>query len=215
MSRTVRSQSLLLLGMLAVFLAAASVGRLLATEQAAAPAAPADRPPADELPTAQSAVAAALDLVSVLGSTAMYDDRSRRAVLDRVAAESARAELDRGFRLAADALGLKPEGTAQGGDLVARVTPVGHRLDQFQGETAVVSVWTVGLLGVAGATSAQPVQASWSTETVTLTWLDGRWQWAGLVHAEGPAPVGSAQVPAPPSQLAQQVRDFREPTHAG
>lgn len=159
----------------------------------------------------EGAVRAALAHVRLLGSPAMFDSERREVLLARAGVpREARKDFEDGYRLAADALGLGQNGAPVEGELVARTVPVGHRVSNYDGRQAVVQIWTVGLLGVAGATSTLPVQASWSTETITLEWQPEGWRWISLQHQEGPAPVGSAQVPAPPDLLLRHVEEFAE-----
>ena len=97
---------------------------------------------------------------------------------------------------------------------MARSIPVGTRTVSFDPDRAVVAVWSAGLLGVAAPRSSTPVQESWSTETVTLEWTEQGWRWVSFEHADGPAPVGSAQVPADAEAVARAARGFREVTRA-
>jgi hypothetical protein len=162
------------------------------------------------------AVRAALTHLQVVGSADIFDPQRRERLLSSAGVpEEARERFAAGYDLAADALGLDEKGESTQGELVSRTVPVGHRLAQYDGERAVVEVWAVGLLGVAGPTSTLPVQASWSTETLTLEWGGSSWRWTALEHQDGPAPVGSAQVPAAQELILRQVREFQEARHDG
>lgn len=205
--------ALLLVALLAAFSLATAAGRTLADRQG--PPAQAEQPAAQVAPpqthVPDEAVAAALDLVAALGSEAMYDAEERGRVLQAVRAEGALGHVDEGFHRAAMTLGVDSSGRSPEGTLIARAVPLGYRVEVLTPTRAVVSVWSVALLGVAGDLSRQPVQATWSTEKVTLTLEDGRWRWSGLEHSDGPAPVSSIQVPAVGSVLARYASEFREP----
>jgi hypothetical protein len=170
--------------------------------QASTPAAALPAPVEDD-PTA-----AALRAVRVLGSPEMYDASRRDQVLAEIADPALASRLTTGLSRAAGGLGIDDSGDSEAGTLVARLVPVGHRVVELSNAHAVVAVWSVGLLGVAGPTSAHPVQATWSTDTVTVSRIDGRWLVTDVAHQEGPAPVGTSQVPAPPSVLLKQVQDY-------
>ena len=196
-------------------LTAGVLGRSVAApdtdEHAAAPATPTTQQ------TEQGAVDAALGILALYGSTAMYDASGRRDLVGRTAAaeveDALQAQLDVAFALTARGLGIDARGRSADGTLVARMIPAGYRVVSWSLDRAVVAVWTTGLLGVAGARSRNPVQEHWSTETVTLVWEASEWRWVGLDHQDGPAPVGSPQVPAPADQIALAQRDFAEVGH--
>lgn len=164
------------------------------------------------------ATAAAVGFLTAYGSPAMYDDQQRRQVVADITDPSVRsqvqAQVDEAFGLAAQSLGLDESGQSADGQLVARTIPVGSRVVAFSPDTAVIAVWATGLLGVAGLASPYPVQESWSTETVTLDWTDAGWRWVSFEHADGPAPVGSAQVPADAETIAGTAQQFTEVSHA-
>lgn len=166
----------------------------------------------------EGAMAAALDDLAVYGSPAMYDASRRAALIAGMTSPSVEATLQRqvdaAFTQAGNVLGLDSSGRSAAGTLVARSVPVGTRAVSYDGSRAVVAVWQSGLLGVAGPASRNPVQESWSTETVTLDWVEGTWKWATLQHAEGPVPIGSAQVPASAEAIADAARRFGEVQHA-
>jgi hypothetical protein len=162
--------------------------------------------------TEAGATAAAVEFLTAYGSSAMYDADLRRQIVADVTSPAVRTQtqtqVDAAFTLAARSLGLDSRGASPDGQLVARTIPVGARVVAYAPDRAVVAVWTTGLLGVAGLQSPNPVQESWSTETITLDWTPVGWRWASLEHADGPAPIGSAQVPADADAIARAARDF-------
>lgn len=196
-----------------VVLAGLTGGRLASQATRSAPAAP----PTDASSAARDergAVAAAMEHLRLLGSEEMYDASARQRLLRARVEPAEFEELDHAYALAGENLGVAADGSAPEGVVVSRLVPVGHRVESFSPERAVVAVWAVGLLGVAGPTSRMPVQASWSTETVTMEWRDDGWRWIGVERREGPAPVGSAQIPAPADVMAAAAVAFEEPGHA-
>ena len=210
---------------LALCLVGASLGRWVATgdkpHQNVALA-----PPTAHIKSAQTgvrtehgAVSAAIEILGLYGSPAMYIPARRHELVARTAAaevrEQLQGQLDAAFALTARGLGVDAAGTSTSGTLVARAIPVGQRIVSYTPDRAVVAVWTTGLLGIAGPSSRNPVQESWSTETVTLTWAGDAWRWLELKHQAGPAPIGSPQVPAASDEIASAHRDFVEVRRAG
>lgn len=179
-----------------------------------------DPPPQADIarPAQESAVDVALLYVRVVGSPSMYDDATRGEALSEVLADPdgqhARL-LDKGFRSAALTMGIGPDGSAGGGELVARMVPVGVRVVEHGVDDAVVAVWCLGLLGTAGADTALSVQQSWSTETVRLQRTPSGWRVAAATHADGPAPVTAPHEPATGELLARTVEEFVEVGDAG
>lgn len=155
--------------------------------------------------------AVAVRLLQQLGSVDAYDSERRSAVVDASVDPELARSLTTGLALAGRAIGLDERGRSEDGSLVARLVPAGSRVLERDADRAVIAVWTVGLLGVAGPTSPHPVVATWSTDTVTLRRDSGRWVVTALNHQDGPAPVGGAQVPAAPTELLRHLREHQEP----
>lgn len=166
------------------------------------PVPPAAGSPTPAAPTREGAVRAALHSLVRMGSADMYDASTRRALLTDLVVEDAVSDLDAAYGQAAGNLGLDPRGQTAEGALVARHVPVGTEVVSYTPSTAVVEVWMTALLGIAGPESRLPVQQTWSTETVTLTWTPEGWRWASSTTSEGPVPVGSAQVPSEAGVIA-------------
>jgi hypothetical protein len=105
--------------------------------------------------------------------------------------------------------GLTSQGVAPAGQtFVLRTSPMGVSLVSDSGNTATVAVWIVSLVGLAGAGSQHAVEENWATITTTLTWNDGDWKWYSVVVADGPAPLGGLQTPAPGQTLQAAVNKF-------
>lgn len=158
----------------------------------------AERAPDDVVP-AEDPVTMAVRTAELLGSAAMYDREQRGSLLEGVAHPEATPEvalLQEGYDRVGDLLGLDRRGRPETGSTVARTAVLGAELVEQADEEATVELWTVGLLGVAAAGSAHPVQQTWSTETVELRRTTGGWRFAGLTSEQGPVPVGGGQLPS-------------------
>ena len=92
--------------------------------------------------------------------------------------------------------------TADGGQVVWLVAPLGTRVEAHSLERARVSVWVVRVVasGTSGAGGVRPV-AGWSMLTVDLTWRDSEWWVWSLSSLPGPAPMLSTT--AAPSTSAE------------
>lgn len=159
-------------------------------------------------------MAAATDALAHLGSPEVYDAGTRRGVLERVVLPTEVARLEQAYAMTGSNLGLNSAGQSSEGELVARTVAVGTSVVAYSPDEAVIALWSTGLLGVAGPTSRQPVQETWSTDTVTMRWAGSGWRWASSRHEDGPVPVGSAQVPSAPEDIARAAREFA-PVEAG
>lgn len=163
--------------------------------------------------TEEGAQSAAANYLTTYGSEAMFGATSRADIVGAIVAESDRvrvaAQLDESFGLAGRAYGLDAEGTARPGlDFVARTVPVGTRVQSFGSGRAVVEVWAVGIVGVAGPDSTKPITQAWETATVTLRWSSGDWKWVSVTIADGPTPVSGLQPPSPGGRLAEAAAEF-------
>ena len=96
-------------------------------------------------------------------------------------------EFDRAVGQLADA---RTSLTADGGQVVWLVAPLGTRIEAHSLERARVSVWVVRVVASGGsqAGGVRPV-AGWSTLTVDLTWRDNEWWVWSLASLPGPAPM--------------------------
>lgn len=161
----------------------------------------------------QDPVDAAYRAVTVLGGASMYASRSRaQALAELISDEALRDRLDRGFQFASRGLALDDRGRSRAGELMARAMPAGARVLAASDDEAAVAVWTLSLLGIAGAGSPTPVQETWSTEVVQLARHDQSWRVSSLSSAPGPTPIASNQLPSAPAELAavvQQTEPFR------
>ena len=96
--------------------------------------------------------------------------------------------------------GLDALRRTSGGDTTGirfRQAALSTRVDSSDGTAAVVEVWWVGVVSIAGAL---PPTASWSTSTVMLTNTDGRWFIADETTTQGPSPLPSSSAAAVTSE---------------
>src|SRR4029450_8960026 len=127
------------------------------------------------------AEAAAANYVSAYGSEAMFSPTARaeivKAIVARADQKKLTGALDQSFGLAGQAYGLDSAGLpAKGLDLVARSVPVGVTVKSYSPTQAVVDVWAVSIIGLAGETSTRPISEAWNTAKVTLRWAEGEWK---------------------------------------
>jgi hypothetical protein len=167
------------------------------------PAAPTTKPAVVDVRGDQSAVGArrtAVEYVSTVQTDAIHAGSGKDRLLlarwlDRAIDAS---EFDRAVGQLADA---RTSLTADGGQVVWLVAPLGTRVEAHSLERARVSVWVVRVIasGTPQAGGVRPV-AGWSTLTVDLTWRDNEWWVWSLSSLPGPAPMLSTT--AAPSTAA-------------
>ncbi|HTJ71587.1 MAG TPA: hypothetical protein VL551_28850 [Actinospica sp.] len=163
--------------------------------------------------TSSGAQAAAANYVVAFNSAAMVRSSARarlvNAIADPAIASSLQGQFDAAYAQIDGNEGLTSSGQPPAGQTyVERAAPIGVSLVSDSGNTAVVSVWTVTLQGLAGANSQHAVYEDWSTVTVTLNWTHGDWKWFSFQSSDGPAPLGGLQTPAAGSTLQAAVSKF-------
>jgi hypothetical protein len=163
--------------------------------------------------TTAGAEAAAANYVVAFYSTDMVHPRDRQklvnAIADPAIASALLGQFDATYSNIVTNYGLTSSGAAPAGQtFVMRTSPMGVSLVSQNGDTATVSVWIVSLAGVAGTDSQHAVSENWATITATLNWTHGDWKWYSVVVADGPAPLGGLQTPAPGSTLQAAVNKF-------
>lgn len=168
----------------------------------------------------QGAQSAASNFAVALGSVEMFKKDSRHAIVNAVYSSEAAAKL-RGPQDAAyspaflEKLGLDSDGNApQGNSFVSRTIPVGTKLDSFEGNTAKVSVWYTGLIGMSGPGSTDPVRTTWKTFTVELTWTDEGWRAVSDSQKDGPAPVPGDVAASSSDEISKAVEEYGGFTYA-
>ena len=112
-------------------------------------------------------------------------------------------------------LGLNANGDPPTGmTFVSRTVPVGTKVEQFGQDSATVSVWYLGLIGLAGSGSTDPVHTSWMTWTFNLAWTGSDWKIAADSQSNGPAPVPGDDTAASADAIAKAVEQYGGFTYA-
>ncbi|QNP71826.1 hypothetical protein IAG44_22025 [Streptomyces roseirectus] len=168
----------------------------------------------------QGVQSAAANYAVALGSTAMFQKDGRDTVVRTVYTRSEAArlmpELDRAY--SADFLakaGLDANGNApQGSTFVSRTVPIGTTVQSYTDTTAKVAVWSMGLIGMSGTTSTDPVSSSWSTWTFDLQWTDDDWKITTQNRTSGPAPVPGDNQAASSDEISKAIEEYGGFTYA-
>ncbi|WP_405819683.1 hypothetical protein OG241_30400 [Streptomyces sp. NBC_01390] len=168
----------------------------------------------------QGVQSAAANYAVSLGSAGMFRKDSRNAIVDALftteAAAKLKAPLDKAYsanlltRLGLDAAGNAPEGST----FVSRVTPVGTKTVAYGGATATVEVWYVGLSGIAGDKSTNPVTSSWNTWTYDMSWSDGDWKIVSYSEKDGPNPVPGDDRASASDEISKAIDEYGGFTYA-
>lgn len=218
---------LVIAGVAVVVLAAAGVvlallhhsPRATPTQRAAPPATATTSPstvagvPVGYPDTEAGAKAAAANYVVAFASESMFDASARHAIIaavsDPTVVGALQQQYDAAFQATMSRFGLSASGQPpHGQQFVARALPVGVHVDAYDSTAARVSVWSDGLIGLAGAQSKNPVAEAWTTTTVSLRWVDGDWKWVTATQHDGPTPVSGLQSPSTADQIAQATQMF-------
>ncbi|GGY96430.1 hypothetical protein [Streptomyces poonensis] len=168
----------------------------------------------------QGAQSAAANYAVTLGSTGMFRKDTRQRIVDTVYTSAAAAELQGPLDKAYSAeflsrMGLDAEGNPPDGDtFVSRVLPVGTTVLEYRDSTAKVSVWYMGLIGMSGEKSTDPVTTTWKTWTFSLQWSDGDWKIAADSQKDGPAPVPGDDKAATSEEISKAVEEYGGFTYA-
>ncbi|WP_225824701.1 hypothetical protein [Streptomyces naphthomycinicus] len=170
--------------------------------------------------TEQGAQSAASNYAVALGSTGMFNKDSRHSLLRLLytaeAADRLQGPMDQAYsadflaKMGLDAGGNPPKGNT----FVSRVTPIGTTVQQYTTDSAKVAVWYVGLIGMAGSTSTDPVTSSWKTWTFDLRWSDGDWKIESQTQQNGPAPVPGDDKAATSGEISKAVEEYGGFTYA-
>ncbi|MEV6180836.1 hypothetical protein ACIHAR_32460 [Streptomyces sp. NPDC052016] len=168
----------------------------------------------------QGAQSAAANYAVALGSTGMFQKESRHAIVGTVytadAAAALQAPMDQAY--SADflaKLGLDENGNAPEGDtFVSRVIPVGTTVQAYTSTTAKVAVWYLGLIGMSGETSTDPVTSSWKTWTFDLQWTGDDWKIVSDEQKDGPAPVPGDDRAASSDEISKAIEEYGGFTYA-
>ncbi|MEV5800665.1 hypothetical protein [Streptomyces collinus] len=170
--------------------------------------------------TEQGAQSAASNYAVALGSTGMFRKDSRHTLLDLLYTSDAASRLQSPMDQAYSAeflgrMGLDPSGNPPNGStFVSRVVPIGTTVRQYQDDKAKVAVWYLGLIGMAGNTSTDPVTSSWKTWTFDLRWSAGDWKIASDAQKNGPAPVPGDDKAATSDEISKATEEYGGFTYA-
>ncbi|MEU6487624.1 hypothetical protein [Streptomyces sp. NPDC046887] len=168
----------------------------------------------------QGAQSAAANYAVALGSDAMFQRDSRRAIVravhDPAVAEDLADRMDKAYSATLlSSVGLGEDGSApEGSTFVSRTIPVGTKVVDITGDKATVEVWCTGLVGLAGDDSTRPVTHNWFTLTEKLTWVGGDWKVASSSQKEGPTPVNGDNRAATSDEIADAVAGYGGFTYA-
>ncbi|MHC3393761.1 hypothetical protein ACLQ2E_30520 [Streptomyces lavendulocolor] len=168
----------------------------------------------------QGAQSAATNFAVALGSDGMFNTSSRHAIVDSIYTPDAAAKLTAPQDAAYSPdflkkLGLDAEGNPpQGSTFVSRTIPVGTKVESFSADTAKVSVWYTGLIGMSGPDSTDPVSTTWKTWTFDMRWTGDDWKVTSDSQKDGPAPV-PGDIPASSSDdISKAVAEYGGFTYA-
>ncbi|GGS08561.1 hypothetical protein GCM10010269_54680 [Streptomyces humidus] len=170
--------------------------------------------------TQQGAESAAANFAAALGSTGMFHKDSRHDLVDTVytAATAAKLKTAMDGAYSADFLakmGLDADGNAPAGNtFVSRVVPIGTTAQSYRDSTAKVAVWYLGLIGMSGTTSTDPVTSSWKTWTFDLRWTGGDWKIVRDTQQDGPAPVPGDDPAATSDVISKAIQEYGGFTYA-
>lgn len=162
--------------------------------------------------TQAGAEAAAANYVSAFASDDMVHPDSRHKLIQTIAdpaiEPALQKSLDDAFSRTLSAYGLDAQGNPpKGQTFVYRNVPIGVSVQSYTSAKAVVAVWDTTIDGIAGQGSTEPITQTWSTSTLTLTWVENDWRLNTFAQADGPTPV-STQQGSLPADIQKAVQQF-------
>jgi hypothetical protein len=162
--------------------------------------------------TKEGAQSAAVNFVAAFASDEMVHPDSRHKLIESIAdpaiAAGLQKSLDDAFGRTLKAYGLDAQGNPpKGQTFVYRNVPIGVSVKSYANDKAVVSVWDTTIDGIAGQGSTEPITQTWSTSTLTLTWVGNDWRLNDFAQADGPTPV-STQQGSMPADIQNAVQQF-------
>jgi hypothetical protein len=156
--------------------------------------------------TEEGALTAAANSVTALNSVEALDPRRRTGILRDIAVPEAAAGLEQRFSAGAkweSATGLLAENSDRA-PVLAWATPIAARVAARTPDSTTVDVWAVTVVGTRRLGS---VQASWSTESLELTWREG-WKLRPYTSAAGPVPI-AGQAPTDTGEVLAATAAMR------
>lgn len=170
--------------------------------------------------TSQGAQSAAANYAVALGGTGMFDPAQRHTIVAAIAdggsVSTLQSGFDRDYSSAFNTqVGLTADGKAPTGQtFVSRTLPAGARTTHYDADRADVSVWCIGLFGLAGNDSTKPVTSSWFTVTFQLRWTGSDWKVVTTGQTKGPTPVNGDDPVSTAEDIAGAVQGFGGFTYA-
>ncbi|MEU9979101.1 hypothetical protein [Streptomyces sp. NPDC051014] len=168
----------------------------------------------------QGAQSAAANYAVTLGSTGMFNQDSRHRIVTGLYTSAAANDLQNAMDSAYSAnflskMGLDVNGyPPQGSTFVSRTVPVGTKAEQYDDSSAKISVWYMGLIGMSGSSSTNPVTTTWKTWTFDLQWVGGDWKISADTQTDGPAPVPGDDQAATSDEISKAVEQYGGFTYA-
>ncbi|MFI9614289.1 hypothetical protein ACIHCM_21950 [Streptomyces sp. NPDC052023] len=170
--------------------------------------------------TEQGAQSAAANYAVALGSTGMFNKNSRHSIVETLytseAAAGLKGPMDEAYstnflsKLGLDANGNPPAGNT----FVSRVVPVGTTVERYSDTSAKVAVWYMGLIGMSGVKSTDPVTSTWKTWTFDLQWSSDDWKIVRDSQKDGPAPVPGDDRAAASEEISKAIQEYGGFTYA-
>ncbi|MFD4634609.1 hypothetical protein ACFVYR_28070 [Streptomyces sp. NPDC058284] len=170
--------------------------------------------------TQQGAQSAASNYAVALGGTGMFKADSRHGIVDAIytsdAATKLRKPMDDAYSTKfLERLGLDPKGDPpQGSTFVSRTVPVGTKVLKYSNDDAKVSVWYMGLLGMSGQRSTNPVSSTWQTWTFDLRWSGNDWKITADSQESGPTPVPGDERASSSDDISKAIEEYGGFTYA-
>jgi len=168
----------------------------------------------------QGAQSAASNYAVSLGSTGMFQSDRRHEIVATIytsaAASKLQGPMDKAYsknflsKMGLDANGNAPEGNT----FVSRTVPLGADIQQYSDSSAKVAVWYMGLIGMSGPNSTDPVHSTWKTWTFDLQWSDGDWKVTKDTQKDGPAPVPGDDQAASSDEISKAIEEYGGFTYA-
>ncbi|MFF8596726.1 hypothetical protein ACF061_35985 [Streptomyces sp. NPDC015220] len=168
----------------------------------------------------QGAQSAAANYAVALGSTDMFNKTSRHTIVDFLYTSEAAAKLqgpmDQAYSTGfLSKMGLDADGKAPSGStFVSRVTPMGTTVQRYDKSGTQIAVWYVGLIGMSGQRSTDPITASWKTWTFDLQWAGSDWKIVADTQKNGPAPVPGDDRAATSDEISKAIEEYGGFTYA-
>ncbi|MFB7506204.1 hypothetical protein [Streptomyces broussonetiae] len=170
--------------------------------------------------TEQGAQSAASNYAVALGSTSMFNQDSRNRLLHLLytsdAATRLQGQMDQAYsadflaNMGLDASGNPPKDST----FVSRVIPVGTTVRNYTANGTEIAVWYVGLIGMSGSSSTDPVTSSWKTWTFDLQWSGDDWKITSDTQKDGPAPVPGDDKAATSDEISKAIEEYGGFTYA-